>query len=621
MIVVWLAALGATLVTGLLTALALVLARGYRHSKPGTLPRWLAALWCLNFLLDLGILYFQMPPLAGPYWGGQWLLWPLLVSGVLALFGGGVAGLARAMRRLADAINGENAGSPAHDGSGWAFADRSPHAVAGSGRAGTAALALVACIAIVVNGLITVSTTWFNPNAQALAGIAHVTTVPATTPLPAASLDHLVTVSRGSAAFKGLELLAANQRIGAQYHTVLTEYTLQSIDGHLYYVAPLVRNNVWVDAGRWESPGYIAVDAENPAVPAALHTGYHMRYLQDSVFARNVTRHVYLSGDTTANLSSPVFMLDDQWRPFYVLALMHPTRGFTGDVIGGALVVNAQSGAITRYALGDVPAWVDRVIPASAVTQYLSWWGMWARAPWFNPSGSNQQTPAIDANDQPQLLYETPQHPVWLVPMLSSESQTTTGVVLFDTKRLAATFYPAAGLSDAASVRGIFRASPMNTRDYTPTAIQLYVIYGQPTWLATYVQSNVYGEAFQEIGLLDARHLSGANVILAPTKAQALARYAQWLTDHNIQTGTMPSGKVVSTQGVIARISATTRNGTTVYIFTLAGQSRLYEAGIALSAQLPLARPGDTVRASYLDTGQQTVTLTAFDDLSVAGKP
>src|SRR5260370_17993815 len=110
---------------------------------------------------------------------------------------------------------------------------------------------------------------------------------------------------------------------------------------------------------------------------------------------------------------------------------MQPTRGYAGDVLSLVLIVDAHTGDIKVYQPQDVPYWVDRVIPADTVNQYLSWWGLYHASPWFNPSGAGQQTPA----SSPQLLYNNFDQPVSLIPMPSSSSnnQSTTRLSLFDT--------------------------------------------------------------------------------------------------------------------------------------------------------------------------------------------
>src|SRR5579859_7046096 len=101
MIIFWLAALGASIVTGLLVGLVYLTARS-AHPTPRAVARWAAVLWIANFLFDLVVLYFGTPALTGPYWGGQWLLWSLLLSGVLALSGGSFSRLRGALNVLSE---------------------------------------------------------------------------------------------------------------------------------------------------------------------------------------------------------------------------------------------------------------------------------------------------------------------------------------------------------------------------------------------------------------------------------------------------------------------------------------------------------------------------------------
>src|SRR5579859_6317148 len=99
MIIVWLAVIGATVVTALLTALSWALGRA-RWPAWRVVGLWAAGLWAINFVLDLLILYFEMPALTGPYGGWQWLLWPLTLSAVYVIFGGSLAQARRSFETL-----------------------------------------------------------------------------------------------------------------------------------------------------------------------------------------------------------------------------------------------------------------------------------------------------------------------------------------------------------------------------------------------------------------------------------------------------------------------------------------------------------------------------------------
>ena len=626
MIIVGLAALGATIVTALLVALMYALGRKQLPAW-GAVVRWAATLWALNFVLDLAILYFAMPAITGPYGGWQWLLWPLALSGVYALFGGSFLRARQTLGSLNERMNtipgmggmGGLAGSGSRrTGGRWVVSEHPDGGVPSGARAGGVAILVALAVAVAVNGLIVIGTTWFDSNAKALAAIPHITTAPKSQPLPPTNVDHIVLVTQAVASYLGQQTLASGgQNLGSIYHTEPTEYTLQSVRGHLYWIAPLVYNNVWANLGHWESPGYVVVDAEDPNAAPQLRTGYHMRYLPDALFNQDLLRHVYLSGYTNGNLADPTLEVDDSWRPYFTISLMQPTRGFTGDVTQRVLVVDSQTGAIANDALNAVPSWVDRIIPADSVDQYLTWWGKYSHAPWFNPSGQNQQLPATNT---PELVYNQVDQPVWLEPMTSSSGSdnSSTGVILFDTRDMNGVFYPLSGIGVTNNVTTVFRSNPNNIRNYDVGNVQLYQIYNEPTWVATFVQTNPYGASFQAIGIVDAKHLQGVNVIMASNKSDALAAYAQYLADNNIGgPGAVPSGTSVTLTGQISRISQTTERGASVYYMTINGQSRIFKAGLALSPELPLAQPGDTVTLTFLDTGQNVVTLTSFSDQNI----
>jgi hypothetical protein len=618
MVVVGLALIGAVVVTAILAIVRLALTEAQGHRLAASeLGRWAAAIFAGNLVLDLLILYFATPALTGPYNGWQWLLWPLLLTGVVVLAGSGWSGGHSLMDVLAQNTGGQWRPRAARPRGRVVDAGGRVTSGLGRGQAGLFAIGLVLVTGIVVNGLVAVSTTWFDGNAKALARIGHVQRESNTTPLPPTDVNHIVLVTQGVAAYLGQTVLGSGQNLGSTYHTEQTGYTLQSVKHHLYWIAPLVYNNVFANLSHMETPGYVVVDAEDPNVPATLRLGMHLHYLPGAILNQDLLRHVYLSGYTYGNLADPTLEVDDQWNPYFTISVLRPSRGFTGERLNSVLLVDPQSGAITSYPPDRVPSWVDRVMPADLVTQYLTWWGKYDSAPWFNPSGSGQQTPSTDT---PELVYNNVDSPVWLEPMTSSAvtDNSSTGVVLYSTHSTAGSFYPLGGLGATSNVESAFQGNPHNLQHYTVGALQLYQIYGEPTWVAIFVQQNSYGENYEAIGILDARRLTGSNVIMESNKAQALAEYAQSLGSAGVQaTGPSSSGQLVQVKGKVARISAATQGGSTVYYILLQGTNRIFTADLSRSAELPLVREGDTIQGTYIDTGQAVVTLTTFTDLDI----
>ena len=294
---------------------------------------------------------------------------------------------------------------------------------------------------------------------------------------------------------------------------------------------------------------------------------------------------------------------------------MQPTRGYVGDVLSEVLNVDAHTGSIKKCQPQDVPGWADRVLPADTVSQYLDWWGLYHAAPWFNPSGMGQQTPA----SSPELLYNNVDQPVWLIPMTSSSAndQSSTGVFLFDTHKNEAHFYPLSGIGIATNVKNTIQSTRANIRNYNVDSIQLYQLYGTPTWVAIFVQTTESGDIYQAVGLVDARNLNGSNVQFEPTLSQGLQDYQQWLTQLGNGGNTPTGGTKQTATGKVLRISSVQQGSNTIYYIQLQGQNVIFTANLTLSPKLPLVQPGDMIKGDYLNTGATVVNFTAFDDLSI----
>src|SRR6266849_3404428 len=613
MIILLLALIGAIIIMAILTIGRLGFGRREAFvSRKFT--RWFVGYFVFNFILCLAIIYLSEPALTGPFGGWQWILWPLAISSIANLFS-----FARPMLGTLEDISAASQGRRSTQGSSISLpANASRGAIA----AGIFGLIFAAAIGIVVAGLIVVFTTWFDSNAKVLAAIPKITVEKPTTPLIPTDPNHIVLVSQSVAAFKGQQILGSNgQNLGSSYNLDPNSYTLQSINHHLYYVVPLSYNNIFINLSNSSTPGFVIVDAENPQAIPTLRTGPgdSIAYLPGAILNQDLLRHVYLSGYTYGRLVDPTLELDDSIHPYWTISLMQPTRGYTGDVLSEVLIVDAHTGDIKDYKPQAVPNWVDRVMPSATVTQYLTWWGLYHAAPWFNPSGMGQQSPASN----PELLYNNVDQPVWLVPMTSASANdnSSTGVFLFDTHKNEGHFYPLAGLGIGNNVSDTIQSTRANIRGYTVVSIRLYQIYNTPTWVAIFVQSTNSGDIFQDVGIVDARNLNGSNVQFEPTLTAALQDYQQWLTQQGSNGSTSTNGTTQTVMGKVLRVSAVQQGTNTISYIQITGQGKIFTANLALSPKLPLVQPGDTVTGSYLNTSGTVVEFKTFDDLSISLGP
>src|SRR5437762_658230 len=349
MIILLLALIGALFVMAVLTIGRLWFGRR-EGFEAGPFVRWFIGYFIFNYLIGLFILYFFMPAFTGPFWGWQWVLWPLLFSSI----GNLIASTRRALAMLEVGVNAGMGGTFSRSrGSSATSSTKSSRGVIAAGIFG---LIVVGVVGLAATILISIFTTWFDGNAKALAAIPHVQQQ--TSPdLPQTDATHIVLVSTSVASYKGQQVLGSNgQNLGSAYQLNQDSYTLQSINHHLYYVAQLSYNNIFVNLSSPTTPGFVMVDAEDPQKPPQLHTESwaSIAYLPGAILNQDLLRHVYLSGYTNGNLVDPTLELDDHLHPYWTISLMQPSRGYTGNVLSAVLIVNAHTGDIQQYRPQDV---------------------------------------------------------------------------------------------------------------------------------------------------------------------------------------------------------------------------------------------------------------------------
>ncbi|EKD53409.1 MAG: hypothetical protein ACD_61C00048G0001, partial [uncultured bacterium] len=497
---------GLVIVSTIICTLVGLVGQFFFDRDPGKMMKWLGFSLLGNFALNLILVYLIMPALTGPLGGYQYLLIPLIINACFA----GMIWLIKSSTSYDSETTprqGETVGS-------------------------TAAI----CLLLVVMFFITWATNWTNAAGKYKANIMPVTPALADT-FPSTDTEHLPMVPLSHAMAKGSRALTqSGQNLGSIYRP--GTYSLQNVANHLYWVAPLLYQNVFANLANQVTPGYVVVDAENPDADAVLKTDHPIHYMPEALFNQDVVRHAYLNGYSGYRLMDPTLECDDEWNCFFTLDASHFVAGFTGTYVEKVLVINAETGEITPYTFVDKPAWVDRVIPLAAIQEYVDWYGNWANANfWWNWSGKNRE---MSANDTAPIAWSSlDQSPVAQFEMTSQNTSdfASTGILLVDTNELRATRYPIFGIAVGSQVSKAFNDTPGNkVYQYPHTNPILVKIFDRLTWFTVYVADSSDTAMFVGVGLMDAEYTGPNNVIMATSKEEALARYHQWVTNRPSNT-------------------------------------------------------------------------------------
>ena len=491
---------------------------------------------------------------------------------------------------------------------------------------------VAATLAIVTFGTIWIVGYNSGHNAYLASHLVNVTVAPSDQ-LLASSTDNMVIVSPDIATTKASQAMATGIAGQRNYSTYLQlgPATLQYVDSRMWYVFPLEFDGAGNKARlHGIVPGYIMVSAEDPdAIPVEHYDGlYSMIISLGGGQGSEPDRWAYSHGYSGYLLDDPTLEINDQGLPFYTVTLLRPRVGWTFGAPVGVLVINAHTGQINRYALGEVPYWVDRVYSQQMAMTIANWYGEYSQAGFQGIGSSNANR--FRVSGEPVMVYTGASHPVWRMLLTSYnndnsvseivEMNAATGAMRIYTPQLPMSIEaPVIQAFDNASGVG---ATLVKADHYQAVDLTLHVIYGHLTWMATY-EPQGSNPSFVGIGFIYAYEATANNVVFGSSKSAALQNYLTQLASMASANGGAPEqgGQYQTITGKIAAIGWDVTGGQKYWYITLAGQpGHVYVGTVAsVGPALVLAQTEDPVTISVLNVGAQesTQSMQSFTDARI----
>ena len=429
--------------------------------------------------------------------------------------------------------------------------------------------------------------------------------------LQPADPKHVITVPPSLAKWLAdKQLGSAPGAIGSQFEISEEHLTLQLIHGELWYVGPLDfrEYTTWSSSG--VSPGYVMVFAEDPQRQVVVKIDEKLAFMPGAFFGHNLERHLQTHGYWTSGLAEATFEIDEAGKAWWVVTVFKPTMGYAGWKVQGAVLVDPVNGATTYYALGQVPTWVDRVIPQSFVKDYLTfrgglgggWWNsVWAK--------SNLTKP-----EDPTIVYGSDGEPYWVTPISSDNDNDKSIVSLaYTNARTGVTHsYRATGGTNSAILAAVNNV--VSFRKFHGEHPSIYNVYGT---LAAVVPVLGENNTFQGVAIA---RLDMNEVVFGTDMASAASEYRKKIGKTDATLPGQESATIVR-EGLVDRFSFEVRGGETTYYLHLADERKLFTGSSGISQKFALTKEGDRVKVSFLDAKEEVVPLLSFESLTLIPKP
>ncbi|MDO8599374.1 MAG: hypothetical protein Q7S02_04650, partial [bacterium] len=405
----------------------------------------------------------------------------------------------------------------------------------------------------------------------------------------------------------GKQLGEASGAIGSRFQLSAEHATQQIVAGELWYVIPLDYRgfSVWQSADY--APGYVMVHAEDPLHPVRVVADQRFVYTPAAYFGTNLERHLRANGYLAKGLTDYTLELDDSRAPWWVVTVYEPTVQWWGKKVTGVVIVNPTTGEHQFHAIGNVPAWVDRVVPSTFIQTYLAdrgrlsggWWNsLWGKLNLTEPENSI-------------ISYGSDGEPYWVTGITSANpnDESLLQLVYVDSRTGKAVSYRASGGTEAAVLQAVDNEVKFKHQHATDPV--LYNIAGTMAAITP-----ILGEShtFQGVGIV---RVDMMQTVVGDSIHEAYGAYFRLLTSSGQQDIPEAAHARQELVGVVERFAREQGEQGTMYFLLLEGTPHVFTGASTLSRELPLTRAGDEIAITYVATGQDIEPMLSFDNRAI----
>lgn len=392
------------------------------------------------------------------------------------------------------------------------------------------------------------------------------------------------------------------------------EYSIQSVKGELYWVAPLVHRDIvkWI-TNLDGTNGYIMVSATNPQDVRLVQNinGKQIKivYQEEAYFLQDLHRHIYLNGVVNYGMTEFNFEIDDEGNPYWVVSLYEHSIGYGGANAVGTAVVDAQSGEVKVYSIEDTPKWVDRIQPENFIVQQIKDWGLYVNG--FLNSVISEEGVLLPSEGT-SLVYGNDGRSYWYTGITSSGSdESTVGFMLVDSRTKESKLYMQTGATETAAMTTA--EGKVQEKEYQATFPVMYNILGKPTYVLGLKDKAGLVKMVAFVSVEDYSIIG-----LGETKEDAYKNYKEVLESEGNDISLDKNEDLQKIEGTVSRINQDVKSGNTTYYITLKDNNQLIFTGTSkVSTELPITMVGDKVSISYDKTDSSIINIAEFDNNNI----
>lgn len=418
-------------------------------------------------------------------------------------------------------------------------------------------------------------------------------------------LKKIPLVDQNTAQQLGDKQIGRVQGLGSQFD-INNEYLLINVKDSVYRVSPLEYQDFykWFQNRDSGVPSYVSVNVNDSSDVELIDLNDGMKYVPSAYFNEDLLRHVRFTYRTEM-FESLNFEIDDEGNPYYIVTFKEPTIGwFGGWDTTGIITVDAVSGDMNKYAIQDIPEWVDHVQSANLAWYQIDNWGYYING-WFNTLfGQKEMIQTTDG-----FNYVSIDGKIYIFSGLTSvgSDRSIVGFALINLSTKEATYIKIGGADEYSAMNSAI--GQVQHLNYTSTFPLLLNIEGLPTYFMALKDYEGLVKLYAMVSVQD-YSIVGVGATVDETRMS----YINQLLDKQLIDVKVTDKTIV--EGVVSTIVQTNVDGTTFYYFTLEGNNNLYTASSKLSLELALTKVLDSVRLEVSSIKDNVFEVNMFDNIN-----
>lgn len=405
------------------------------------------------------------------------------------------------------------------------------------------------------------------------------------------NMSQIPVVDKDTASRLGSKKLGEMTELVSQFE-ILDNYTQINYKGTPYRVTPLSYADPvkWLYNMKTGLPAYIAVDMVNQDTNLVwLESG--MKYSTSEYFFRNIYRYIRFKYPTKM-FETVSFEIDDEGTPYWVAPTISYRIGWwDGKDIGGAVLVNAETGESAYYDKADVPQWIDQLYDSNLIIEQLDDNGRFQNG--YINSIFGQRNVRRTTYGYNYLAIDDD---VYLYTGMSSvtSDESNIGFVLVNLRTKDTQFYAVPGATELSAMESA--KGQVQHLNYTATFPLLLNISDRPTYFISLKDAAGLVKMYAFVDVEQYQIVGTGQTI-----DEAKRNYRNALNLEDVEIPEVKEGTEIS--GTIDAIESAVVGGNTCYYFTLKGSTQVYTAEITVSEKLPFMKADERVKFNYTDEG------------------